>query len=349
MKKLLSILTICALIASLAMPLNATASTNSAWKQENGTQIWHYTAEPGTDLTAKLQGETLYIQGTGAIPDYDRDHLGNRPWHNKTIRSLVISDGVTSIGAEAFSNLKYLYRVTMPASTFIESSSAFAGIAKDAIFDITGTTIVSRDIGSIPYTSLDSIAAFMQHYNGVYRYRLANYYMIGWVQDTVSPKIENLSPQDALTTYSNPNYPNPNYPSSLDFVSAKPDSTMQAHIQCRRQGINALEIFSIVIGDATYATSYNMSVSSSKGMVTKTTTPLTYVMKIPAAFQYPGRQFSLIQLGKGVVNILEDEDQNDTTMTFTTDYPSASYALIYRDILVQPAEQPPILQQPVTE
>lgn len=349
MKKLLSILTVCALIASLAMPLNALAATNATWKQERGAEIWHYTAEPGTELVAKLQGETLYIQGYGEIPGYDRDHLGNRPWHNRTIRSLVIADGITSIGAEAFSNMKYLYRVSMPASAFIEDPSAFAGLAQDAVFDITGTNIVSRNIGNVPYTSLDSIAAFMQRYNGTYRYRLANYYMIGWVQDTISPKIDNLSPQDALTAYSNPNYPNPNYPSSLDFVSSKPDSTMQAHIQCRRQGINALEIFSIVLGDAIYASSYNMSVSSSKGMVTKTNTPLTYVMTIPAAFQYPGRQFSLIQLGKGVVNILEDEDQNDATMTFTTDYPSASYALIYHDPVVQTIEQIPVFQQPVME
>ena len=79
---------------------------------------------------------------------------------------------------------------------------------------------------------------------------------------------------------------------------------MQANIQCRRQGMSALEVFSLVLGDANYATAYNMSVSSASGMVTKTSKPLTYVMTIPAEFQYPGRQFSLIQLGKGVVNIL---------------------------------------------
>ena len=74
-----------------------------------------------------------------------------------------------------------------------------------------------------------------------------------------------------------------------------------------------------------------MSVSSFDGMITQTDTPLTYQMTIPAALLYPGRQFSLIQLGDGVVNILADEDQNDTTLTFTTDYPSTVYALIYRD------------------
>lgn len=337
MKKLLGILTICAILASLAVPSNVMASANSTWIQESGSEIWHYTEGSETELIAKLQGETLYIQGHGAIPEYDRDHLGNRPWHNRTIRSLVIADSVTSIGAEAFSNMKYLYRVTMSAGTFIESPTAFAGAAPECIFDITGTNIVSRNIGNVPYTSLDSIAAFMQNYNGVYRFSLANYYMIGWVQHSVSPKIIDLSPMDALTTYSNPNYPIPDYPSVIEFQSHKPDASMHAHIQCRQQGKAALEVFSIVLGDATYAAAYNMSVSSSKGTVTKTSAPVTYVMTIPAAFQFPGRQFSLIQLGNGVVNILEDEDQNDTTLTFTTDYPTAACALVYRDTISLPA------------
>lgn len=203
----------------------------------------------------------------------------------------MIADSVTSIGAEAFSNMKTLYHVTMSAGTFIESPTAFGGAADECIFDITGTNITSHNIGNVPYTSLDSIAAFMQKYDGNYRYRLANYYMIGWVQNAVSPKIKNVSPADALTTYYNPNYPIPDYPSRLEFQSGRPDASMQAHIECRQQGRAALEVFSIVLGDATYAASYNMSVSSSRGTVTKTSTPLTYVMTIPAAFQYPGGSF----------------------------------------------------------
>ena len=336
MKKLLRILTICTLIASLAVPFNTMAATNSTWIRESGAEIWHYTDGMETDLTAKIQGDTLYIQGYGALPEYDREHLGNRPWHNRPIRSLVIADSVTSIGAESFSNMKNLYHVTMSAGTYIESPSAFAGAALDCTFEITGTNIVSHNIGNVPYTSLDSIATFMQHYNGTYRYQLANYYMIAWVQNSVSPKIDRLAPLDALTTYSNPDYPIPNYPSVMEFLSPRPDYSMHAHIQCRQQGTEALEVFSIVLGDATYAAAYNMSVSSSKGMVTKTSTPLTYVMTIPAAFQYPGRQFSLIQLGNGVVNILEDEDLNDATLTFTTDYPTAACALVYQDTINLP-------------
>lgn len=331
MKKLLRILIAYTLILSVAIPLNVRAADNSVWIQERGKEEWHYTDGMETDLTAKIQDETLYIQGKGAIPNYDKEHLGNRPWHNKPIRFLVIADNVTSIGTEAFSNMNKLYHVTMSAGTFIESPTAFSGIAEDCTFEFTGTNIRSRNIGNVPYNSLDNITAFMQYYNGTFYYRLANYYMVGWVQNKKKKKIDKLSPSDVHTKYSNPEYPIRNLKSTLEFVSQKPDASMHTHITSKQQGTKALEIFSLVLGDAVYATAYNMSVSSFDGMITQTDTPLTYQMTIPAALLYPGRQFSLIQLGDGVVNILADEDQNDTTLTFTTDYPSTVYALIYRD------------------
>lgn len=37
-----------------------------------------------------------------------------------------------------------------------------------------------------------------------------------------------------------------------------------------------------------------------------------------------------------VVNILTDEDFDDTTVTFTTDYPSTVYALVYKDMVATP-------------
>ncbi len=137
------------------------AADNSVWIQERGKEEWHYTDGMETDLTAKIQEDTLYIQGKGAIPNYDKEHLGNRPWHNKPIRSLIIDDNVTSIGTEAFSNMNKLYHVIMSAGTFIESPTAFSGIAEDCTFEFTGTNIRNRDIGNVPYNSLDSIAAFM--------------------------------------------------------------------------------------------------------------------------------------------------------------------------------------------
>ena len=59
-------------------------------------------------------------------------------------------------------------------------------------------------------------------------------------------------------------------------------------------------------------------------------------MEIPNAYKFPGRQFSLIQLGAGSVNTLVDEDTDDNTIPFTTDYPSTVYALVYHDAAIQP-------------
>ena len=96
------------------------ASENACWtKVDDG---WILVDDEGTNLTAKMRGNTLYIQGTGAVPSYTRDCLGNRPWHNQTIYKLEIGAGVTSIGAEAFSNFKDLATVTMPVSAFIARS-----------------------------------------------------------------------------------------------------------------------------------------------------------------------------------------------------------------------------------
>ncbi|MCM1181974.1 MAG: hypothetical protein NC337_01200 [Roseburia sp.] len=332
MKRVLSVLMVCALVVSMFVPVRAKAADNSVWVKKPGKQAWTYTDGQGTNLVASIDGDTLYIGGTGAVPSYDRDSLGNRPWHNRPIRALEFETGVTSIGAEAFSNLRDLYHVTIWSGTFIEDPSAFGGASQGCLFDIMGTNIVSRNIGNVPYNSLDSIAAFMQRYSGYYRYTLANYYMIKWVQNSVSPRIDFLLPQSVVSEYTNPNYPIIDYQSRLYFVSPQPEEGMLTYIQRKQQGMAAMEAFSLMLGDATYVTSYNMSITGAKGkgMVEHTDTPLTYMITIPAEFQYPGRQFFLLQIGNGVVNVLADEDWNDATLTFTTDYPSTVYALIYK-------------------
>lgn len=334
MKKLMSMICALAMIMVLLVPTKVMAAEGPCWTKVDGQEAWTYTDGQGTELIAKIQGNTLYIQGKGEIPSYSRDMLGNRPWNNKVIYSIIISDEVTSIGAEAFSNMAKLHDVTMPVSAFLEDVSAFAGAPKECIFYFKGTNIVSRNIGNVPYNSVDSIAAFMQKNNGVYQYHMDNYYMTSWVQNTVLPKIEKLSPKDANSTYYNVNYPIINYESKLSFVSPKPDYTMNTSIVSKQQGKTALEIFALVLGDHTYVAAYNMAVNNAKGIVKSTDTALTYQMTIPAAYQYPGRQFSLIQLGNGVVNMLADEDMDDGTFTFTTDYPSTVYALVYKDVPV---------------
>lgn len=335
MKRVITILCTMALFIACLIPMTALASSGTGWIKVSGEEAWTYSDGQGTELIAKLRENTLYIQGTGAVPAYARENLGARPWHGKTIYSIEFADGITSIGAEAFSNMKYLHHVSLPASAFIEDVSAFAGATEGCFFTFRGMNIVSRNIGNVPYNSLDSIAAFMLKYNGVYEYRVANCYVSTWIQNAVSMKIKGLVAMDLTTTVYNPNYPLIDYTSELSFVSPVPSAATKTMIVNRLQGKTALEIFSIFLGENTYVTAYNMSVYDGKGTIKHTDMPQTYKMTVPAAFCSPGRQFTLIQLGVGVVNFLQDEDTDDNTVTFTTDYPSATYALVYKDIVME--------------
>lgn len=343
MKKIISMLCAMTLLIVLCVPVTTMAAGAAGWVKVSGQEEWTYSDGQGTELIAKLRENTLYIQGTGAVPAYTKYNLGARPWNGKTIYTIEFSDGITSIGAEAFSNLQYLNQVSMPIGVFIEDASAFAGATEGCFFTFRGMNIVSRNIGDVPYNSLDNITGFMQKYNGVYRYRVANYYVATKIQNMVSPRIKDLVAMDMTTTVSNPNYPLIDYTSELSFVSPVPSATTKTMIASRLQGKTALEIFSIFLGENTYVTAYNMSVYNEKGEVKYTNTPLTYKMKVPTAFCYPGRKFTLIQLGEGVVNFLQDEDMDDMTITFTTDYPSAVCGLVYQDTV---AEAPEIIEVP---
>ncbi len=331
MRRLVRIIGIFSLIFAMALPMCVSAAGWTGWVKVSGEETWTYSDGQGTELVAKIQGDTLYIQGTGAIPSYSREALGSRPWHNRTIVTLDIADGITDIGAEAFSNMEYLHHVSMPVSAFIEDKSAFAGATDGCIFQFRGMNLTSRDIGKIPYNSLDNLAAFMQSYNGKYQYRLANYYLTTMVQNKVSPRISDLVTMDLKTQATNPKYPLINYSSSISMVSKKPDDTMKVSISYRQQGKVALEIFDLCLGDNSYVAPYLITVNNADGVVKNTQEALTYQMTVPAAYQFQGREFTLIQLGNGVVNYMKDEDQDDSTVTFTTDYPSSVCALVYKD------------------
>ena len=80
----------------------------------------------GDNLTWKLENETLTISGTGAMPDFRTDESVQKPylwytlpgttapWDGLKFRSLVIEEGVTSIGANAFNCHTELITVSLP-------------------------------------------------------------------------------------------------------------------------------------------------------------------------------------------------------------------------------------------
>lgn len=82
----------------------------------------------GTNATWSYESTTLTISGTGAMADYA---YGEAPWFTDyagTMTSLVISDGITSIGNNAFAGCEKLNSVQYPDSGFTSIGDyAFSG------------------------------------------------------------------------------------------------------------------------------------------------------------------------------------------------------------------------------
>ncbi len=332
MKRIISLL---CCVVMLCMPLTVVAAESDGTWTKTGVNQWSYQdAATGTDITAKLVEHTLYVDGVGEIPSYTSDTLKSRPWGNVNLFEVVIGDSITSIGAYAFADNQYLSKVTLPVSAMIEDASAFAGANKNAFFYFEGMNFTKHDMGKLPYSSADSIANFMKAYNGVYRYSVENLYVRDLLQSYGEPKILNIVPKDAVTTATNPEYPVINYKTFMAINKAATVPGKQVLVQHKQQGKVAMEVFSIMLGimdGYQYVSSYNVSLYDVKGMIQKTDTPLSYTMTIPAAYRYPNRTFAMIQIGNGVVNILQDEDDFGDRITFTTDTPSTVYALVYKD------------------
>ena len=78
----------------------------------------------GYNLTWNLSNGVLTISGTGNMYNYD---WGDSPWYsNRNIHTVIINDGVTSIGNFAFPFCYSLTSVTIPNSVTSIGSSAFS-------------------------------------------------------------------------------------------------------------------------------------------------------------------------------------------------------------------------------
>jgi len=334
MKKLLiTFFTILFVLACVPAVDAAAAEDNAQWTYEGG-MTWSLKRDDGTDLTVKLIDHVLHIQGTGAVPSYSPDSLGARPWNtvNSTVQEILVYDGITSIGSRAFSDMNFLEKVTMPATVFLADGTVFAGAKEECRFHFLGTNMATEMIGGkIPYTSLDSIVHFALANNGWYSFVFSNHYMKRMVDLKSGNKLVNVIATDDYDTTANASYPYIDTTTKVKKVSGDLHYLTAISTQNNIQGKNALEIFALVMGDNQYAAAYNVSLNLNDKVIKKTDTPVTYSMDIPNAYKFPGRQFSLIQLGAGTVNILPDEDLDENTITFTTDYPSTVYALVYHD------------------
>ena len=99
---------------------------------ESGTQTWK---EDNLTWTLSANGTTMTISGTGAMKEYYGSD--NSPaYYNYIIKKVVIENGITSIGAYAFSGCTNLASIEIPSSVTSVGDGAFQDCSS-----LTGITI----------------------------------------------------------------------------------------------------------------------------------------------------------------------------------------------------------------
>ena len=85
MKKIICIILACAVVLGMTGVYADAAASGSC----------------GANITWRIDGTTLYIEGTGAMNNYTD---GGTPWNSvkDSITSVIVSDGVTAIGDLGF-------------------------------------------------------------------------------------------------------------------------------------------------------------------------------------------------------------------------------------------------------
>ena len=110
---------------------------------------WSLTDEDGDNVK-----ETLTITGSGAMKDYDDD----TPWYNNrlNIKTVVIEDGVTSIGKDAFYFCEGMTSVTIPSSVTSIGKTAFLGCTGLASVTIPSSVTT---IGELAFNRCQSLTS----------------------------------------------------------------------------------------------------------------------------------------------------------------------------------------------
>ena len=149
-RKIISVL-LCVLLLASLLPMSAIADTTAS-----GTC--------GDNLTWTLDGDgTLTISGTGAMENYDLisdngSYKTSAPWGEcySSITSVVINDGITSIGGYAFRGCSSLTSVTIPHGVTSIGDSAFSGCSS-----LTSVTIPDSvtSIGYYAFSGCSSLTS----------------------------------------------------------------------------------------------------------------------------------------------------------------------------------------------
>ena len=116
----------------------------TASAEETGAVKWTKIEDDNLTWTLYNNG-TLTISGSGAMQDYD---YNSPAFYNSNIKKVVIEDGVTSIGYNAFSDCTSLTSITIPKSVKSIENNAFSGCtALTEVLLEGGSTLTYTDLG----------------------------------------------------------------------------------------------------------------------------------------------------------------------------------------------------------
>lgn len=117
------------------VPANSLSQYKRQWK--NYSSYIYYIGENagncGESVTYSFDESTglLVVSGEGAMYDFDGYEYPQTPWksYSASIKSLIIQDGVTSIGGNAFSECRFLNSIEISNSVVDISAGALTGTA----------------------------------------------------------------------------------------------------------------------------------------------------------------------------------------------------------------------------
>lgn len=327
-KRLLGIVMCMIMILGLVPIQEVYALEVPGWTSAGNGQMKYIDRE----VTVKIQGTTVYIEGFGEIPDYDPTTYIRRPWHYYEVSKVVIGPGITRIGSYAFANKADLKTIELYSSTFVADATCFAGIAYNPVIRLRGRDSMSKMIGTISYQSMDSIIANAPNGRDCI-FLTDDNNSASTVTKMTYPYLQYVYPASDTNEPWNTKI---NTTKDIKFeklgtvLSGEQGTTMQVHK--KPQGELYMNVIAHFIKDYSYACSYSVTVLDAKNQpVYGTNGNRFYSIKLEPKDQIWNRKYKLLEIGPdGQIFELPDLDTNISTVTFETFYPTSTYALVYK-------------------
>lgn len=138
---------------------------NNYATEETSGQQWDISATENDHVIATLSSDgELTISGTGDMKDWN--YSDTTDWHGmkNQVITVIIENGITSIGSEAFCSCKGLTSIEIPSSVTIIGSGAFRGCSNLTIIEnLSGVT----SIGISAFSNCSSLTSIKVNENNI--------------------------------------------------------------------------------------------------------------------------------------------------------------------------------------